>query len=214
MPAVLPRHDHAADADHRERLRSHFDIGHDEPDRGDQAPAAVAQPRVLGLRPPLGRVVTDAEGIVLAVDELVPLALAEGADALDHRSSGGSGTSCGGRPSSWSQSSKASPSRPTCSLAPPSAIRTHVLLTAVGDEAAHLGRDAGELALAELAHLALDHERERAGEDEIDLFLVVWRWMRPRCPGRRMIWLRPKVVTPSIRRSGTNRSSVSVSSAA
>src|SRR4051794_2122962 len=38
--------------------------------------------------------------------------------------------------------------------------------------------------------------------------------MRPRCPGRRTIWLRPKLVTPSIRRSGRNRSSVLGSSAA
>ena len=38
--------------------------------------------------------------------------------------------------------------------------------------------------------------------------------MRPRWPGRSTIWLRPKLVTPSSRRSGTNRSSVSGSSAA
>src|SRR5881227_321661 len=38
--------------------------------------------------------------------------------------------------------------------------------------------------------------------------------MRPRWPGRSRIWLRPKLVTPSIRRSGRNRSSASGSSLA
>src|SRR5436305_11588360 len=39
--------------------------------------------------------------------------------------SAGSGTSCGGRPSVSDQSAKASPSRPTCSPAPPIATTTH-----------------------------------------------------------------------------------------
>src|SRR3954447_3683216 len=38
--------------------------------------------------------------------------------------------------------------------------------------------------------------------------------IRPRWPGRRRIWLRPKLVTPSMRRSGRKRSSWSGSSAA
>src|SRR4051794_22259291 len=38
--------------------------------------------------------------------------------------------------------------------------------------------------------------------------------MRPRSPGRSRIWLRPKLVTPSMRRSGRKRSSWSGSSAA
>src|SRR3954468_19191109 len=38
--------------------------------------------------------------------------------------------------------------------------------------------------------------------------------MRPRSPGRSRIWLRPKLVTPSTRRSGRTRSSWSGSSAA
>src|SRR3954449_6444585 len=38
--------------------------------------------------------------------------------------------------------------------------------------------------------------------------------MRPRSPGRNRIWLRPKLVTPSMRRSGRKRSSWSGSSAA
>src|SRR5438093_8650059 len=38
--------------------------------------------------------------------------------------------------------------------------------------------------------------------------------MRPRWPGRNRIWLRPKLVTPSIRRSGRKRSAWSGSSRA
>ena len=69
------------------------------------------------------------------------------------------------------QSANASPSRPTCSSAPPSAIRSTFSRVAIGEVAAHLRGHAGDLALAEVLGLVLEDQRERALQDDVDLFL-------------------------------------------
>ena len=86
-------------------------------------------------------------------------------------SSGGSGRSCGAVGSVSSQAANASPSRPTCSTRAAERDQQHVLGVPVGDVAAHVRCDAGDLALAQLLDLVLEDERERAVQDEVDLLL-------------------------------------------
>ena len=87
-------------------------------------------------------------------------------------SSGGSGSSCGARRLG------VLPARERLAVAADVLHRAaerdqqHVLGVPVGDVAAHVRRHAGDLALAQLLGLVLEDQRERALQDDVDLFLV------------------------------------------
>ena len=100
-------------------------------------------------------------------------------------------------------------------VAPPSASSSTSSPAAVDELAAHLGADPHELALAELARLALDHQRERAREHEVDLLLGGVAVDAPALAGAEQDLVEAEARhARASRRSGTNRSSVSGSSAA
>ena len=85
--------------------------------------------------------------------------------------------------------------------------------SAVDELAAHLRRDAHELAGPDGLLLALDDQRQRPLEDEIDLLLALVAMDAPALArGASTSWFIPKLVTPSARRSETKRSSPSGSS--
>ena len=156
----------------------------------------VAQ-RVVGLAAPLDRLVPEPERVVLAVDELAASSLKASSCSITTGSSGGSGTSCGGA---------ASVLLPGLERL---AVATDVLVGAAERDQQHVlaaggwrcggGRRArrGRLALPELARSPSSRAstcRRGRGRPPPG---SRWRWMRPRWPGRRMIWLRPKLVTPA-----------------
>ena len=87
-------------------------------------------------------------------------------------SSSGSGTSCGGAPVSCSQRLERLAVAADVLAGAAEREQQQVLAgLAVDHLAPDLGRDPDELALAELARLALDDQRERAREHEVDLLL-------------------------------------------
>ena len=172
VAAVRAGDDHAADADDVERLAADLDSATTSPTAAIRRPSpSRSSVWCVFSRHSIGSSPTPNGSSSPSTSSSHSPSLKR-ADVLDHRLVGRQRDLLRRRgPSSWSQSSNASPSRPTCSLRAAERDQQHVLVAAVGDVAAHLGRDAGELALAELPDLALDHERERAGEDEVDLLL-------------------------------------------
>ncbi len=181
------RDDHVAEADDRERA----DRPRRRPRRADRGErAAVAEQQEVMLLAPL-EVVAGRTGPARRRGSPPSARGQLAASTITAARSRAAGPPAAAGPRPGPSASNASPSRPTCSVA----RRARSAATSRGAGwRSGAGRPARR-GRVRPGRARAARPRPRAStcrQDDVDLLLRVWRWMRPRWPGRSRIWLMPK----------------------